>query len=282
MSKDHQSEADVFAAAETRKRAIAEQLASRPAVDVIGLIDASGKGGWPEKDDQWTLSFTFHCWKILQGPIKTRPLSVCMTGSRQQYDSLWERVESYSVVRIRARLVEESVIGTAEAQLLEFQGPDSSDSDLNQAAEELQKPVIHHDHQFGPFTLDRSVNWYTAETKWNETFIALNLVPDESGKLDAALNVARSLWKDQTKWTKRIEDYAVQELFSLKNENWLDEDEAELTADNFKARMSLETITVEPDGSFDFWHNDGDLFWGHSIQVSGSLNEGPTRADIPG
>ena len=74
----------------------------------------------------------------------------------------------------------------------------------------------------------------------------------------------------------------MQELLPLKNENWLDEGEAELSADQFKSRMTLESVTVEPGGSFDFWHNDGDLFCGHSIQISGSLSEGPTRADIPG
>lgn len=55
-----------------------------------------------------------------------------------------------------------------------------------------------------------------------------------------------------------------------------------MTAEQFKARMKLEGITPHPDGPFDFWHDDGDLFWGHSIQISGNLSEGPTHADIPG
>jgi hypothetical protein len=46
--------------------------------------------------------------------------------------------------------------------------------------------------------------------------------------------------------------------------------------------LKLESITVYPDDSFEFWHNDGDLFWGHSILVSGSLSEGPTDAEVPG
>jgi hypothetical protein len=283
MSKDAATESDVFAAAAARKRALAAQFAARPVEDVIGLVDARGKGGWPEKGDRWTLSFTFHCWKVPPGPMKTRRLSVnFFTTSRQQYDSLWERVHSYSVVRIRARVVEESVIGTSQAELVEFLGPDSSDSEMNQAAVDLQKPVVHQDHQFGQFTLDRRVNWYTAETEWNGAVVALNLTLDDSGTIDAALQAARMLWKDQKQWAKRIEDYAVQELLPLKNESWLDEGEVELSADVFKARMTLESVTVEPDRSFDFWHNDGDLFWGHSIQISGNLSEGPTRADIPG
>src|SRR5262249_51928253 len=138
MSKDAETESDVFAAAAARKRALSAQFAERPVEDVIGLVDASGKGGWPEEGDEWTLSFTFHCWKVPPGPMKTRPLSVNFTTSRQQYDSLWERVHSYFVVRIRARVVEESVIGTPQAKLVEFLGPDSSDSEMNQAAVDLQ------------------------------------------------------------------------------------------------------------------------------------------------
>jgi hypothetical protein len=214
--------------------------------------------------------------------MKTRPLSITITTSRQQYDSLWERVQSNTVVRIRARVVEDSAIGTPQAELLDFLGPDNSDSELKQAAVELEKPVMYQDYQFGQLTLDRRVNWYTAETEWNGTVVALKLTLDDSGTIDAALQAARALWKHQKEWTKRIEDYAVQELLPLKNESWLDEDEAELTADQFKARMAIESVTVASDGSFDFWHNDGDLFFGHSIQVSGNLSEGPTDADIPG
>jgi hypothetical protein len=282
MPKDRSAESDVFAAAAARKHALAHQLAARPIEDVLGLVDARGKGGWPEEGGQWTFSFTLQCWKVPPRPLKTKPLSVEQTTSREQFDSLWERVDAYAVVRIRARVVEESVIGNAQAQLTEFFGLDSSDPELNQAAADLQKPVVHRDSQFGEFTLDRRVNWWTAETKWSGTVVALNLSLDDSGKLDPALQVARALWKDQKKWTKRIEDYAVQELLPLKNESWLGEDEVELTADQFKKRMTLESVTVGPDGTFDFWHNDGDLFCGHSIQISGSLSEGPTRADIPG
>jgi hypothetical protein len=282
MPKDPATESDVFAAAAERKRALAAQLSGRPLENVTGVVDACGKCGWPEGGDRWTLHFTLHCWKIPPGPLKTRPLSVSFTTSRQEYDSLWERVDSYAVVRIRARVAEESVIGTPEAELLEFLGHDGSDSEMNQAAVDLQKPVIHRDHQFGEFTLDRRVNWYTAETEWNGAVVSLNLTLGDSGTIDAALQAARALWKDQEQWSKRIEDYAVQELLPLKNESWLDDGEAELTDDEFKARMALESITVEQDGSFDFWHNDGDLFWGHSIQISGNLSTGPTRADIPG
>jgi hypothetical protein len=71
-------------------------------------------------------------------------------------------------------------------------------------------------------------------------------------------------------------------LLNLKNDNWLDDGEDEVTAEQFIEAMRLESIAVYPDGSFVFWHQDGDLFWGHSIQICGSLSEGLTDADIPG
>ena len=94
--------------------------------------------------------------------------------------------------------------------------------------------------------------------------------------------MAHSLWENEDDWNRRIRDFAVQKLLPLENDCWLDDDESELSPDQFKDRMTLEGISVDPDGSFDFWHNDGDLFWGHAIQISGSLVEGPTLANIPG
>lgn len=68
----------------------------------------------------------------------------------------------------------------------------------------------------------------------------------------------------------------------MKNDNWLDEDEHEVSADEFKQRMSLDAITVNPDGTFDFWHDDGDLFFGHVIKVSGHIDSGLRDAGIHG
>lgn len=77
-------------------------------------------------------------------------------------------------------------------------------------------------------------------------------------------------------------DYAVDGLLELKNDTWLEDGETELSADEFKAKMVLEAITVEADGDVTFWHHDGGLFWGHSIQVCIDANDKCTSTDIPG
>ena len=71
-------------------------------------------------------------------------------------------------------------------------------------------------------------------------------------------------------------------LDMLEEFDFLEEDEEELDAEKFEARLELESIEVRPDGEFCFWFEDGDLFWGHSITVEGTLEGGPEQADIQG
>ena len=33
-------------------------------------------------------------------------------------------------------------------------------------------------------------------------------------------------------------------------------------------RMELDAIQISADGHFEFWFNDGEMFWGHSIHVN--------------
>ena len=67
-----------------------------------------------------------------------------------------------------------------------------------------------------------------------------------------------------------------------KNDTWLEDGEAPLTADDFVARMHLTNITIYEGGAFEFWFNDTDLFGDHSISVSGDLQNGPKYSNVEG
>lgn len=77
-------------------------------------------------------------------------------------------------------------------------------------------------------------------------------------------------------------DCAVHYLLELKNDTWRDEDDPEVNADEFKRLMELEGIVVRGDGSAEFYHRDGDLFWGHCILVHMDADERFDNADIAG
>jgi hypothetical protein len=272
---------DIFAEAERRYRALFEQFATASISDVLAVVDATGPGaGRLGGEGLWNMSFRSNAWRVDGGEIQTRPLTLCRRVTDEELKSWQELIEPYDVIRVKARVVVDSAFGSPQALLEAFVGSESSDAELRHYAEELQRPVTFDDPLLGTFTLDRRVDWFTGDVVWAGEVIALHL----SGSADAqgALRAAYALWRNQTDWNQRVRDFAAEKLLELKNDTWLDEGDVELTAEEFMEKMTLKSITVNPDGSFDFWHDDGDLFWGHSIQISGNLVEGPTRADIPG
>lgn len=272
---------DIFAEPDRQHRRLFDQLAAASISEVLAVVGPNGPGAARSRgEDLWSMSFTVEAWRVDGGQIQTQPLTVLRKMTDGELKALQELIVPYEVIRVKARVVVDSAFGGPQALLEAYIGRESSDAELNQYAEQLQKPVTIDDPLLGTFTLDRQVDWFTGQVVWAGESISLHL----SGSADApeALKTAHVLWHNQTEWNRRVRSFAVEELLPLKNDSWLDEGEAELTPDEFENRMTLESITVYADGCFDFWHNDGDLFWGHSIQISGDLTDGPSSADIPG
>lgn len=271
-----------FAEAVRRQQELSEELADSTEVVIAGVVSASGvSAGRTKGEEHWTLLFSLDAWRIEDGPLRTDSLTIRRRSTEQEWPKFRDSIRPETIISVRARLSEDNVFGSPQAQLEEILGPYDQDADLNHKQEEFLQPVTFQDDYFGTFTLDRRVNWYSTTASWGGMEITLHLDPDE-GEISSALKVASALWQEEEAWTKRIQNYAVQELLALKNDSWLDEGESPLSASQFIEKMTLESITVCTDGEFEFWHDDGELFWGHSIQVSGSLSDGPNHADIPG
>jgi hypothetical protein len=260
-----------------------EQLTAAPIQDIIGVASPRGVGavGY-DVDKRWMMGFELDAWRIHGCALHTQPLIVRRAVTDDELKSYQDSVQPYNIVRITARVVIDSVFGRPEALLESFVGTDDSDAELNDYGTDLQKPVTFHDPNLGTFTLDRQLDRFEGEANWCWETISLHLSAIEPRKVQEALNTAYSLWKDQWEWQKRIRQFAVQKLLPIKNDFWLEDGERALTAEQFDDRMTLESIDVDADGSFTFWHDDGDLFWGHLIEVRGNLCDGPTDADIPG
>ena len=93
---------------------------------------------------------------------------------------------------------------------------------------------------------------------------------------------AKALLAKAAEWDRRVREYAAGELLDLAND-WAENAEAgEVTKERFMERMEPESIEIRGDGSFEFWFSDGDMFYGHSIRVSGDLENGPDEAQMEG
>ena len=149
--------------------------------------------------------------------------------------------------------------------------------------EEQKKPVTFWEEGLGSFTLNRQVGWFETEIDWLGAEISLTIDMDED-RAGCVANAKRLLSAAED-WDKRVRDFAAEELVGLANdwaENTEDEEPEEITKERFMERMELESIEVRADGSFEFWFADGELFYGHSIRVSGSLERGPEDANMEG
>ena len=154
------------------------------------------------------------------------------------------------------------------------------DSELEQLAGQLQKPIVLNDATLGRLEYDRKYGWFAGRARWCGQEVDINLSCAHPEDPTAVLEAATRLFKEQTHWHRRVREYAVEQLLPLKNDSWLDEDEEEVSAAGFLSKMRLESISVDEAGNLTFWHNDGDLFWGHAIQISGNLTDGLAEADI--
>jgi hypothetical protein len=246
-------------------------------VVIQGIVSPSGQGGWfPDKSGYMVHCFEFAAWRRLGGPIIKHDLTILRPIRR---DADWRTAfPEYTVHRISVLLATDERRAAFEKSL-PFEG---TDGELIAFGNELRKPVVVSTAVLGDLVLDRGIGWFEGEANWNEKLITIHVHTDDSRSIDNALKTAELLWSNQSHWKRAVDDFAVKKLLPLKNGNWLEDGETPLTPSQFVRRMSLESITISRDGGFQFWHDDGDLFWGHSIEIRGNPKDGLTDADIPG
>jgi len=276
---------DPLAQVKLRQEELYDRLTHCPLVEVTGLVPPDGGpggGGW-SGDKPWTLRFELEPWRDDKGNLRQERLQLIKSVSEEELHQFMKIINAYDVIRIHARIAESPASpGKFDALMESFLGIETDDKELNAIAEDLKNPVIMRDPKLGKLVLDRRLNWFCGKIKWQRKPVILHITTSKTEEVQDALKTAHSLLDNHSDWHKRIRDFAVKELLPLKNQNWLDEDEAELTAADFTNKMKLESITILPGGFFEFWHDDGGLFLGHSIQICGNLTDGPTSADIPG
>ncbi len=127
---------------------------------------------------------------------------------------------------------------------------------------------------------------YTGKVEIGGVLVTLMLYTGEEDDLSPALRRAREVLADFAAYHLRAEAYAVQELLPLKNEHWRedlgDDEEPPLTPEQFTSRMTLEALVFYAEGDVTFYYNDGDMFYGHTIELVMDAAGEFFHADIPG
>jgi len=243
---------------------------------VFAVTGANGfSGGKAAGEELWTASIGLTAWMEEDtDEIHRGEFLLTTVGDEQLLTVLRQRAPRDFIIKFKARLSEDG------KRLLLVDLPEPGfDPELKAILEEQKKPVTFWEEGLGTFTLNRQVDWFETELDWLGTAITLCFDQDEN-RADCVMN-AKSLLASAADWDRRVREYAADELLESAND-WAEEDAEPITREGFMERMELESIEVREDGGFHFWFADGELFYGHSIRVSGDLENGPDDADMEG
>jgi hypothetical protein len=94
--------------------------------------------------------------------------------------------------------------------------------------------------------------------------------PRECEGLDASPETrARvlSLLERMNELARLATEQVCDRMLKLKNGTWLRPDEQPLSRDEFRGRLALEEVGIDPASGLTFCFNDGDMFWDHVIMI---------------
>ncbi|MEJ8302640.1 DUF2262 domain-containing protein [Saccharibacillus sacchari] len=119
----------------------------------------------------------------------------------------------------------------------------------------------------GTLTFDPDYQRFGGQIANGDRPVGLYVDVSERDQSEALIPALETLIRQLRELDRSAKLYAAEELVELKNDAWLDEDEDELTEQEFADRMTLQSLTLDEDAEFTLWYEDGDLFWGHTICV---------------
>lgn len=246
---------------------------------ILAVTGANGfTGGRAGKEKLWTASIGLTAWLEEGEPELHRGEFVLSTiADDRLLEHLRHRTRPDSVIRFQGRVSEDG----KRLLLLDLPEP-AFDPELKAVLAE-QKKTVTFEAEGMKFTLNRQVDWFETEVNWLNATISL--VFDAGENHEACAARAKQLLAAAADWDRRVREYAAKELTGLAND-WAEELEdggsQEISPKQFAERLELESIEVRASGGFQFWFGDGDLFYGHSVWVTGDLEGGPDDAAMEG
>lgn len=137
--------------------------------------------------------------------------------------------------------------------------------------------------QLGRFPLSPYSNaLYVQTLDWCGAPIQLLLEPWQPGSIPDLLQASTELMAAREAIDVQVKAAVAREMLDAYNKEWRTEPKPRLTAEAFLRTLVLESVIVQPDRAYEFLFQDGGLFDGHGIQVSGTLAQGPLAVELQG
>lgn len=124
----------------------------------------------------------------------------------------------------------------------------------------------------GKLKYNEELEWYDGEIKINDALIGFSIYHTTPKKLEKLISFVTKQIKN--KFYEKILLEMEGEMIELKNDTWLGEneetgeEELPITAKDFRKRISIESMVFYEDSSSTIYCADGDVFWGHLIEIN--------------
>jgi hypothetical protein len=187
-----------------------------------------------------------------------------------------KKLQPYSVVEIQLLGDPDAVPGKV-AKVLRT---NVQDPELEAISIQLQKPVTIELQGAGTLRLDRADDVFVCDIDWGARKVELRLNCDDNEKPRKVLGMAEALLRDKKLWQERADRFAVEQLLEGARD-WV-ADGPELTAESLLSRLELKTIDLDESGDISLMYEDGGVFGGHFISISGSLATGFNDSQLLG
>ena len=218
-----------------------------------------------------------------------------VTDKERNSEKGWKRFQVGQIYRLKVRrLLDEFVPDHTSPEqfnswaVIEVLEQPVSCSPLEAVWKEYQKPVTIEDEMLGTLKLNRDFEHLDGKVPWNgeEVSLFLEIDLEDEATWDTACSIAHKLIADSESWDKSMREFAAKELTNLANEWQASDDENENTApiteEAFVGRITLSELSLTYKGDLMAYYDDDELFWGHAIEVYGSLKNGIKSANIVG
>ncbi len=160
----------------------------------------------------------------------------------------------------------------------------------NEQYEALKKLEVRHKTveipSLGKLTYNEKIEWYEGTFHTERQSIEVSVYNAETDVFDQLL-----AFVDQQISSKFYEQILLKmesTMIELKNDVWLGEDEETgedeppITVEDFRKRISVSSIVFYEDCTSSIYCNDGDIFWGHTINISVDENGEYKDASLAG
>lgn len=266
--------------------------------EVVVLIRNCIGGGYNNKGDFWemaAISLGMVFCANGEKNIREGRLEWPVTDEERNSEKGWGKFGEEQICRVKVRkLLDKYVPNHTTSEkfncwaVTEVLESSISCPELEAVLEEYNKPVVIEDKMLGTLTLNREFDMFETNFSWNgvEISLALEVNPESKSSWSRARTAAKKLITEQEAWDKAMREFAAKKLTELAND-WLAGDEENkvtepITEEIFAKRITLSELTITSGGSFTAYYNDDDMFWGHAIEISGSLKKGITYTNIAG